>query len=163
MTTNDDLDLKMALAQEQILVFEHFNEDTARELGLLIRQRAEKLGPVIVDIRNLANDPLFFVAMPGTSPANADWARRKRNLVNRLSLSSYALGAKERLGDKTLESMALNPRDHAAHGGCFPIRVKGAGMVGTVTVSGLPQRDDHKLATDSIAEVLGIDLGENAF
>jgi uncharacterized protein (UPF0303 family) len=163
MTTNDDLDLKMALAQEQILVFEHFNEDTARELGLLIRQRAEKLGPVIVDIRNLANDLLFFVAMPGTSPANADWARRKRNLVNRLSLSSYALGAQERLGDKTLEFMVLEPRDHAAHGGCFPIRVKGAGMVGTVTVSGLPQREDHKLATDSIAEVLGIDLGENAF
>jgi uncharacterized protein (UPF0303 family) len=163
MTTDDDLDLKKALAQEQVLVFEHFDEDTARELGLLIRQRAEKLGPVIVDIRNLANDLLFFVAMPGTSPANADWARRKRNLVNQMSVSSYALGAQERLGDKTLELMALDPRDHAAHGGCFPIRVKGAGMVGTVTVSGLPQRDDHKLATDSIAEVLGIDLGENAF
>jgi uncharacterized protein (UPF0303 family) len=163
MTTNDDLDLKKALAHERILVFEHFDEDTARELGLVIRHRAEKLGPVIVDIRNLANDLRFFVAIPGTSPANADWARRKRNLVNQMSVSSYALGAKERLGDKTLEFMALDPRDHAAHGGCFPIRVKGAGMVGTVTVSGLPQRDDHKLATDSIAEVLGIDLGENAF
>jgi uncharacterized protein (UPF0303 family) len=163
MTTNDDRDLEKALAQESLLVFEHFDENTARDLGLLIRERAEKLGPVIVDIRNLANDQLFFVAMPGTSPANADWARRKRNLVNQLAVSSFALGTKERLGDKTLEFMALDPRDHAAHGGCFPIRVKGAGMVGTVTVSGLPQRDDHKLATDSIAEILGIDLGENSF
>jgi uncharacterized protein (UPF0303 family) len=163
MTTNDALDLNKALAQEQLLVFETFTEDTARELGLLIRDRAVPLGPVIVDIRTTSNDPLFFVAMPGTTPANADWARRKRNLVNQLGMSSYALGAKERLGDKTLELMALDPRDHAAHGGCFPIRVRGAGMIATVTVSGLPQRDDHKLAVDCIAEYLGIDLGAAAF
>ena len=163
MTTNDALDLEKALAQETILVFEKFDEDDACQLGLLIRERGSSLGPIIVEIRSIANDLLFFAASPGTAPANADWARRKRNLVNQLGVSSYALGAQERLGDKTLELMALDPRDHAAHGGCFPIRVKGAGMVGTVTVSGLPQREDHKLAVDCIAEYLGIDLGENSF
>ena len=163
MTTNDALDLDKALAQESILVFEKFDEDDAFQLGNLIRERATALGPIIVEIRSIANDMLFFAAAPGTSPANADWARRKRNLVNQLGVSSYALGAKERLGDKTLELMALDPRDHAAHGGCFPIRVKGAGMIATVTVSGLPQRDDHKLAVDCIAEYLSVDLGQNAF
>jgi uncharacterized protein (UPF0303 family) len=163
MTTNDDLDLNKALAQEQLLVFETFTEDTARELGLLIRDRAVPLGPVIVDIRTTTNDPLFFASMPGTTPANADWARRKRNLVNLLGTSSYVLGIRERQGDTTIEQMALDPRDHAAHGGCFPIRVRGAGMIATVTVSGLPQRDDHKLAVDCIAEYLGIELGASAF
>ena len=163
MTMNDELDLKKALAQEQILVFEHFDETTARMLGLLVLERSTSLGPIIVEIRTIANDLLFFAAEPGTSPANADWARRKRNLVNRLGVSSYALGAKDRLGDQTLELMALDPRDNTAHGGCFPIRVKGAGMIATVTVSGLPQRDDHKLAVDCIAEYLGVDLGKNAF
>ncbi|MFM6978264.1 MAG: heme-binding protein [Micrococcales bacterium] len=50
--------------------------------------------------------------------------------------------------------------DFAPAGGCFPVRVKGQGLVGTVTVSGIPQRDDHRLASESIAEYLGIDLGE---
>jgi uncharacterized protein (UPF0303 family) len=163
MTTTDALDLEKALAQETILVFEKFDEDDACQLGLLIRERSSSLGPIIVEIRTIANDLLFFAATPGTTPANADWARRKRNLVNQLGISSYALGAQERLGDKTLEFMALDPRDYAAHGGCFPIRVSGAGMVATLTVSGLPQRDDHKLAADCIAEYLDIDLGASAF
>lgn len=163
MTTNDELDLQKALAHEELLVFSHFDENTARDLGLVMRERAESLGPVIVDIRTVANDPLFYVAMPGTTPANADWARRKRNLVNQLNTSSYVVGIHERRGESAMEYMALDPRDHAPHGGCFPIRVKGAGMVATVTVSGLPQRDDHKLAVDCIAEYLGVDLGANAF
>ncbi|MFM6939355.1 MAG: heme-degrading domain-containing protein [Rhodoluna sp.] len=163
MTTNDELDLQKALAHEELLVFSHFDENTARDLGLVMRERAESLGPVIVDIRTVANDPLFYVAMPGTTPANADWARRKRNLVNQLSTSSYVVAINERRGESAMEYMALDPRDHAPHGGCFPIRVKGAGMVATVTVSGLPQRDDHKLAVDCIAEYLGVDLGANAF
>jgi uncharacterized protein (UPF0303 family) len=56
----------------------------------------------------------------------------------------------------------LNEADYAWHGGCFPIRVEGQGVVATVTVSGLPQRDDHKLVTDVIADYLGVDLGKFA-
>ncbi|MET8912572.1 heme-binding protein, partial [Micromonospora sp. NPDC004551] len=36
------------------------------------------------------------------------------------------------------------------HGGCFPIILKGTGPVGTVTVSGLPQLDDHRLAVEAL-------------
>ncbi|MEN9715985.1 MAG: hypothetical protein RJA35_1452 [Actinomycetota bacterium] len=163
MTANDALDLEKLAAQEQILIFDSFDEDTALQLGLLIRERADEMGPVIVDIRSAANDPLFFAAMPGTSPANVDWARRKRNLVNLLQTSSYGIGLRAKAGSDIVAMMALDPRDHTPHGGCVPIRVKGAGMVATVTVSGLPQRDDHKLATDCMAELLGIDLGDNGF
>lgn len=162
MTNNDAADLAKIKAQEELLVFEEFDEDTALQLGLLIRERADQYGPVIIDIRR-GDDLLFFASMPGTGPANADWARRKRNLVNLLQQSSYALGIGARTNFDAVASMALNPRDYTAHGGCVPIRVIGAGMIGTVTVSGLPQRTDHKLASDCIAELLGVDLGENAF
>ena len=156
-------DLERVKQQEALLVFDEFDEDTALKLGLLVRAKAEALGaPIVVDIRR-GDDVIFFTAMPGTSPANADWARRKRNLVNILHEPSYCVGAKIKMGSNLLELMGLGLRDHAPHGGCFPIRVKGAGMIGTVTVSGLPQRDDHKLATDAIAEMIGVDLGENGF
>jgi len=156
-------DLARVAYHEANLVFGHFDEATAAKLGNLIIERAASFAdPIIVDIRRGEN-PLFFAAMPGTTPANADWARRKRNLVNILEMSSFAVGLKAKLGTDLIAMMALDPRHHTPHGGCFPIRVQGAGMVATVTVSGLPQRDDHKLATDCIAEMLGVDLGENAF
>lgn len=161
MTAEIQADLAKIEAQYKLLVFTQFDESTARQLGNMALEAAAGQ-PVIVDIRR-GDDLLFFGSNPGTSPANADWARRKRNLVNKLQLASYAVGLHEKLGTNIIDLMALDRRDHTAHGGCFPIRVSGAGVVGTITVSGLPQRDDHKLATDCIAALLGVELGPNAF
>ena len=94
--------------------------------------------------------------MPGTTPANADWARRKHNTVELLQRSSYAVGRSLAREGKTLEQkMGLPQRDYATNGGSFPIRVDGVGCVGTVTVSGLPEREDHKLVVAVLAEMCG--------
>ena len=69
--------------------------------------------------------------------------------------SSYAVGLKLAAEGKTLdERMGISPETFAAHGGCFPVLVKNAGFVGTVTVSGLPQKDDHDLVVEAIREFL---------
>ena len=44
--------------------------------------------------------------------------------------------------------------DFAAHGGAFPLLVRGVGPVGTVVVSGLPQVEDHRMVVAALREHL---------
>jgi uncharacterized protein (UPF0303 family) len=102
---------------------------------------------------------VFFSAMQGTAPVNADWARRKRNTVELLNRSSYAIGLALRQEQSSLESkMGLPTRDFASHGGSFPICVASVGCIGTVTVSGLPQREDHAIVVQALAEMCGVPI-----
>jgi uncharacterized protein (UPF0303 family) len=101
--------------------------------------------------------------MQGVNPSNADWARRKRNVVDLLWRSSYAVGLSLQEEESSLETkLGLPTRDYAPHGGSFPIRVVGVGAIGTVTVSGLPQRDDHAMLIEELAGMLGVPLAEVA-
>ena len=151
-------DLRKISEQESAIEFRLFDEAVAWQLGAALRQAAlQRDAAITIDIRR-GEEILFFHAMKGTSPANADWARRKRNAVELIRRSSYALGLEQtRDGASVIDKMALPPRDYACHGGSFPIRVSGAGHVGTVTASGLPQREDHALVVEVLARHLGMD------
>jgi uncharacterized protein (UPF0303 family) len=46
--------------------------------------------------------------------------------------------------------MGLDPADYAAHGGAFPVRIANVGIVAVVTVSGLPQAEDHALVVTAL-------------
>jgi len=48
----------------------------------------------------------------------------------------------------------LDLRDYSTHGGCFPVFLTGTGCVGTITVSGLPQREDHELVVSVLQQYL---------
>lgn len=160
---NIEQDIAQVVRQEQRLQFTQFDAETAWVIGSRLRQLAKErnLG-IVIDIQ--VNDhQLFHVAMPGVTPNNADWVRRKRNLVQHYHCSSYLMKLrlqhqKANLEDKT----GLNPRDLAVAGGCFPILLKGTGCIGTITVSGLAQREDHNLVVRVIAEHLELPLAEIA-
>jgi len=51
----------------------------------------------------------------------------------------------------------LSDADFAPHGGSFPINVRGTGCIGAVTVSGLPQREDHNMVVEALSALLGKD------
>ncbi len=161
------MDLKDEMAriaeQERRLHLPRYDEAVAWTLGTRLRDTAAALRlPLAIELR-LARETVFFHAMPGTAPSNADWARRKRNTVELLQRSSYGVGRGLELEDSTLESkMGLPPRDYASHGGSFPLRVAGGACVGAVTVSGAPQRKDHALVVDLLAEWCGVPLAEVA-
>ncbi len=156
-------DLAKVAEHERLLQFESFDEATAWELGTRIRAAAVAASAaVFIEVR-LGDHCVFCSALPGTTPDNADWARRKRNLVNLLQTSSYAIALEIAAGKDALAIRGLSVRDYAPAGGCFPVRVKNSGMVGTVTVSGLPMREDHQLVVDTIATMLEVDLGDSKF
>lgn len=152
-------DLDCIDEQLRRLRFEAFDEETAWQLGCDLQRRAAELEvAVTVEVR-LAGSTVFLHAMRGTAPANADWARRKRNVVELLHRPSYAVGLEaERSGRSVLADMGLDDREVAAHGGAFPVIVVGIGVVGVATVSGLPQRHDHELVVEALAELCGADL-----
>jgi uncharacterized protein (UPF0303 family) len=155
---NIDNDLRRIALQEQQLQFDRFDLDTTWQLGLTLRRLAadRKIG-VVIDI-TLFSMQVFYAALEGATPDNPNWVRRKRNTVFRLFRSSYATGLSLLKQQTNLQAkLGLPDAEYAAHGGSFPIVVKGSGCIGAVTVSGLPQRDDHNLVVEALAEVLGVD------
>jgi uncharacterized protein (UPF0303 family) len=84
-----------------------------------------------------------------------EWVRRKSNVVARFHRSSYAVGLKERTKNESLlKSQGLPIADYATHGGSFPLAVAGAGVIGSATVSGLPERGDHELVIEALCAIL---------
>jgi uncharacterized protein (UPF0303 family) len=156
-----DQDIERIALQEQKLQFSRFDAATAWTIGGKLKAAAEaRKVAVAIDIR-FHDQPLFFYAMPGTTPNNVDWIRRKNNVVRRFHRSSYAIGRGLEREGTTLESKTGVPlHDYATHGGAFPIYIEGTGCMGSITVSGLPQRDDHELVVAVLADYLGIALAE---
>jgi uncharacterized protein (UPF0303 family) len=155
-----DEDLHRIARQEERLQFERFSATTAWDLGKRLRDLAElQKAAIVIDIR-LQAMPLFYVALEGSTPDNPEWARRKRNIVRRFFRSSYAIGLMVKQQKINLDG--LDPRDYAAHGGSFPIVLTGTGCVGTITISGLPQREDHCFVVDTVASFLERDISDIA-
>ena len=150
----DDM-LKQLLQEEQELQFKRFNEATAWQIGNQLVERSVGKGlPVAIDITR-GDHQLFHASLSGTSADNDEWIKRKVRLVYRFGHSSFYIGQLLKSKGKSLEEAYLIPESlYAPHGGCFPIIVKGTGMIGTITVSGLPQEEDHKLVVQAIRDFL---------
>jgi len=151
-------DLERITLQEKELVLPHLDAEMAWKLGSKLRAMAsERNLAVVIDVRRFGQ-PLFYAAMDGTTPDNAEWVRRKSNVVARFHRSSYSVGLHEKQKGQTIyESQGLSLADYATHGGSFPLSVKGAGIVGSVTVSGLPMRQDHELVVEALCAMLNRD------
>lgn len=145
-------------AQERRLVFRSFTYEDAWALGsLLVELAREREAPVAVDIHRVGQQ-LFHAALPGSTPDNDAWIARKRRVVERYGSASYLVGTRFRAKGTTFEeSSRLDPDEYAAHGGSFPINVEGVGVIGAVTVSGLPQLQDHKFVVEALEQFLSKD------
>ncbi|SNR73400.1 heme-degrading domain-containing protein [Actinoplanes regularis] len=137
-------------AEQRELVLTRFDNDDAWRLGVLLVDLARERGAAVtIDIRR-GSHQLFHYALPGTSADNDSWIERKCRVVARFGDSSYLVGARGRLAGRSPLERGMDPLQYADHGGSVPIVIAGVGAVGTVTVSGLPQADDHALVVEAL-------------
>jgi uncharacterized protein (UPF0303 family) len=148
-------DLERIAVQERELRLPALDSKAAWELGLRLRTMAvDRSLSLVIDVRRFGQ-PLFYAALEGTTPDNVEWVRRKSNVVARVHRSSYAVGLNLKLRNESLlERQGLPVADYATDGGSFPLSVAGSGVVGSVTVSGLPQRSDHELVVEALCDLL---------
>ncbi len=147
--------LSQLLQLEQELQFAKFNEAVAWQIGsqLVEQGRREKL-PITIDITR-GNHQLFHASLPGTSADNDEWVKRKVRLVYRFGHSSFYMAQLlKSKGKRIEEAYLISETEYAPHGGCFPVILKDTGVIGTITVSGLPQEEDHKLVVQTIRDFL---------
>jgi uncharacterized protein (UPF0303 family) len=146
---NDRALLDELIAHEERLVFDAFSDEDAWQLGVALRELArERRLPVAISVRR-NGQRLFHAALPGASTDNDGWLERKCAVVDRYGWSSLRVGEQFRVAGKTFDADSrLDPTVYAAHGGAFPILLRGTGCIGTVAVSGLPQLEDHRLVVE---------------
>ena len=141
--------------QEESLQFTSFSNDTALALGMALVQEARQRGKAVAIDITRSGLQLFHFAMQGTSVDNGEWIKRKNRVVNRFGRSSYAVGISLLDAGKTMEEKyLLSSQEYAAHGGAFPLTIKDVGVIGTITVSGLPQQEDHELVVTTLKQFL---------
>jgi uncharacterized protein (UPF0303 family) len=153
--TDDDTLISLLLEEERFF-FTSFDNETAWQLGTQMRHAAlEAQLPVAIAIRR-HGQRLFHAALPGSSANNDLWLERKRAVVDLFGHSSYYVGCLTRSeGDDDFNvAHRLDPATYAAHGGAFPILIRGTGCVGTVAVSGLPQVEDHRFVVAQLEKFL---------
>jgi uncharacterized protein (UPF0303 family) len=143
--------LAQLFEQEERLQFTKFDNETALALGRQMLDAATERGlSVTISIRR-NGQRLFHAALPGTSADNDGWIDRKCRVVDRYGHSSFLVGTQFRANGGSFEQHSrLDLGDYAAHGGVFPVLVRGVGPVGTVGVSGLPQAEDHAFVVEQL-------------
>lgn len=137
------------------LQFPRFTKDDSLNLGLLLVElgKSRKM-PIAIDITK-ADQVLFHVVLDGATPDNEHWVRAKQRTAARYEVPSLLVGLRGRLGGGRIEDEGWYDESmYAAHGGSFPVYVTGVGAVATVTVSGLPQLEDHDLVVEALREIL---------
>lgn len=151
-------ELEAVRAQQETLVFDDFSHETAWELGQLMVKRAkERSLPAGLSI-TFNRQSMFYCALPGSAPANEHFIERKDNVVYECRRSSYemVLTAELETEHDFLEYWGMDYMNFALAGGSFPVTVRGLGVLGTISCSGLSQEEDHRFVVSVLREYLGI-------
>ncbi|MDA3845107.1 MAG: heme-binding protein [Vallitaleaceae bacterium] len=155
MTYNEANELIMK--QEEMLRFEHFNNQDAWELGKLIVEEIHKKGiELAVCIRKLSGNIIFQYATEKTNLNNQNWMNRKFNTVSLMERSSLGVTVVSKMTKEDVITHGLSENDYIFCGGGFPVRIKGSGIVAVITVSNMPHVKDHDFIVGCLSKYLRV-------
>lgn len=142
----------LCLEQEKKYTFESFSKADALRLGLIINEQSKKYNQGIAIKICVNHVVVFSYCQDGACQSNLDWGMRKQRVVEESEMSSLRYRVWMEKTNQTWVDRKLDSMDFAEHGGGFPIRIKDTGVIGSITVSGLPHLDDHQVIVDSLEE-----------
>jgi uncharacterized protein (UPF0303 family) len=135
-------------AREHELTFDAFDLSTAWTLGSaaaeIIQAEHYSLAVQIV----LGGRVVFKAAFNGVSQDTEPWLTGKAAAA--LLFESSSMRVRLRKDADPGVVAGLDHDTYRTHGGSVPIRVRGRGIVGTITVSGEPDVIDHAVAMEAL-------------
>ena len=145
--------LEQTEKQRKACVVTSFTNAEAFDLGYYIYQKALREGkPFAVSVtRN--RQRLFYASAEGPTTENDHWIMRKENTAYFFRKSTYEMYLYLQIREANLFDRYGLPQDqYVAAGGSMPISAEGFGMIGTATVSGMSQAQDHAFVTEAVLE-----------
>ena len=135
----------------QKIELEVFTNQIAMDMGIRIIELAKSRNQAIaVEISRL-NHTVFLYVDDGLPADKHNWLRRKANVAKHFEESSLAVKATLEKREMSLEKpFGLDEKDYIAKGGSIPVFVKNAGMISTITVSGLRDFEDHDIIIEAL-------------
>lgn len=130
-----------------------FSNAIAMDMGQRIVELARSRNQTIaVEISRL-NQSVFLYVEDGLPADKHNWLRRKANVAKYFEESSLAVRHTLEKRAMTLEKpFGLDEKDYIAKGGSIPVFVKHAGLIATITVSGLRDFEDHEIIVEGLKE-----------
>lgn len=137
---------------QSVVNLKSFAYDIANHLGIaLCRLGRDRTLPIGIEVFHRTSQ-VFPALLPGAKPDNIEWLRRKRNLALRFHQSSLSMRLEcAAKGVDLIARFGLSGADHVASGGAVPVAVPGGGLIGCVTVSGLPDTGDDAPVREVLA------------
>jgi len=128
-----------------------FSNRMALEMGLAIIDLAKSRNQhIAVEICRL-NQTVFIYVDDNLPVDKHNWLRRKANVAKQFEESSLSIKNDLKEGGMSIEkTFGLDDKDFMAKGGSIPVFVKNAGLIATITVSGLHDEEDHKIIIDAL-------------
>lgn len=141
-------------AAKEILLkveLDSFSNAIAMDMGQRIVELARSRNQTIaVEISRL-NQSVFLYVEDGLPADKHNWLRRKANVAKYFEESSLAVRHTLEKRAMTLEKpFGLDEKDYIAKGGSIPVFVKNAGLIATITVSGLRDFEDHEIIIEGL-------------
>lgn len=138
-------------SEEQRFIFDTFQKMDYWQLGQCFVQAIQKRSLPVATAIHINDKLVFYYGSEQSTKDQFLWIERKRKACHHFQMSTLMLKLVLESKDKTLaKNYYLDESEYSPFGGSFPIRTKGAGVIGTITLSGLSQMEDHQL----IIEVL---------